>query len=305
MPSGITDVEMKSLYADNGMIESWSIESLLAMRRGNAWTNLANEEANFMVSRSRALRNVFQQVRPGFGDKTDLTFIEDMWHARGFEDPGGEGYRLHERDEAVKGVLRQAASFYPSEWIQDSNDRGEIIAGATETFDDGAGNLVESRANHTFNVDSSWTEDPDSFAFGDSAIYTPPDDVSTATHELAHRLQTIRPTIGGLENEFFMRRLQESDSEPISVRNEIHYPDGFPESYSGRVYKHDDGYGKFVRRFATDSSTPNPIVKEHPKHIAREILPVGMQYVWFPGKDDIFETDPEYADFVLGLLARA
>jgi hypothetical protein len=107
----------------------------------------------------------------------------------------------------------------------------------------------------------------------DSFIYCEPGSLTVPLHELAHRVQKTSPEVFAHEATFFRARDKAGT--------------GFIDPLMGQMY--------FVEHEGKAGI------------VAGEILPRGVVEVWFPGHSgngNIFEDDPEYAHFILGLLAR-
>lgn len=116
--------------------------------------------------------------------------------------------------------------------------------------------------------------------------------VSTAAHEMSHRIERVVPEIAAAERSFLHYRARASNDGKLpdmttvktfgtarQKAEEIGYPDNFYKPYSGRVYEGGE----------------------------REILSMGIEQLFF-GEYGGFEgkaRDDEYRNFILGLIARS
>jgi DNA topoisomerase-1 len=99
-----------------------------------------------------------------------------------------------------------------------------------------------------------------------------------AMHELGHAVEEHNPELGGVIREFFRERTAGHELESISswLPSEKGFVNAFPERYTGRVYN--------------DGNT--------------EVLSMGLETLFYPPdhREPIWDKDPEYRNFILGLL---
>ena len=108
--------------------------------------------------------------------------------------------------------VTRAASWYPSEWIDRSNERGPV-------------NFKQTKGRaHYRDVDSQITLDGT---------------VPTAVHEIAHRMEYTVPGVRALEEQFYARRTAGESLKHLGKghgRNEVTREDQFFNPYAGKSY---------------------------------------------------------------------
>ena len=180
------------------------------------------------------------------------------------------------RGKAVRELVKDAARFFPADWIDDSNRNG---AAPVEWRDDRRGNYDD--LDGRMRISSSGSKVP-----GD------PSGFGTAVHEFSHRMEDLRPQLRVAEWVFYNLRARGGDLDaplpkPVKLqtlkpgcryrKGELTRPAGFDDPYCGKAYAND----------------ANPFR-------SFEILSMGMENL--VTRDD-FEPDVEYRQFLLGLLA--
>lgn len=165
-----------------------------------------------------------------------------------------------------------AARSYPTEWLQKSRDFGQM-----------AGKVI--RRGH-YSHDEKWPAGSGRYS-GPSLDLSQPDDPihgpSVALHEMGHRFEHIFPELGRFQREFYERRTPGEKLAwlgPGFKREEHARRDKFLSPYMGKDY----------RKWYPDTHW--------------ELFTMGVEHVFEPRRYGWrFEDDPEYVDFILGLLA--
>lgn len=223
-----------------------------------------------LEKRNEALRNALSDVGVEFSDPETLKVSRLSF------------------PESVEG-LKRAVPFYPQSWIDRSNKYTEVMPfKVTRSLE--RGHYYENHDTH-FTVAELAIRSDDNFLVGDAMT-------SNATHEFAHRVGDVVPSVAYGEKTFLMRRaghmaLQRPDgslpqpeklSKIDSSKTELGYRDNFPDHYMGKVY----GDGE----------------------LGGEIFSMGMEAL-FTGKYgglsgmEGYSADPDYRKFILGTLASS
>lgn len=195
--------------------------------------------------------------------------------------------------------FKRAGSVYPDDWVAESNAAGMVTIEA------------KTRGLHTFKPNSVMYNmmlkgrngEPDKPGYKrydqNSAIVTSKDpglnpaiDSSqyfpTTVHEMGHRFEELRPHIKAMEAAFVHRRTKGEKAQPLrSLRpgeryesNEVAKPDKFLHPYIGKIYE--------------NGTTASPY----------EVFTMGIQGMLGGSSWLHIHNDPDYASFILGLLAK-
>lgn len=205
-----------------------------------------------------------------------------------FADPHSLIVSEDSEPEAVEG-LRAALAFYPQSWVDASNEAQEDIPLY----------VVECEARGYYEEDNS--SDFPTAILGirtDEDFFVGDKRTSNATHEFAHRIESVVPSVALSETAFLFRRsgqlsIQREDgsiSEPEELsfidaaKKEQGYRDNFPVHYMGKVYEENIFSG--------------------------EVVSMGMEALFtgkFGGLSGMegYSSDPDYRKFLLGLLASS
>lgn len=136
---------------------------------------------------------------------------------------GTEGLEQELKDHLVgrspvKKFVEQAYSYYPSDWLEKSFERGTLQSKKVDRgYYDDWNNVIAI---------SSWNGDNGSF--------------ETAVHELGHRFEQAVPDIKAEEAKFYKRRTDGENLEWMGegyARNEVTRKDDFIHPYMGKDYK--------------------------------------------------------------------
>lgn len=193
--------------------------------------------------------------------------------------------------------FQRAGSVYPDDWVANSNADGSLYTEA------------KARGLHTFRPNSvhytmmlkgrngepdkpgykryeqnsaiETSRDPNSSPAVDKSTYFP-----TSVHELGHRFEELRPHIKVMEEAFFNRRTQGEEAQSLKTlrpeqaytRDEKAKPDKFRDPYIGKIYE-------------GGSSSPY------------EVFTMGVQGMLGGSHWIKVHRDPDYAAFILGILA--
>lgn len=223
-----------------------------------------------LEKRNEALRNALADVGVQFTDPETLIVspLSDL--------------------EAVEG-LKTALPFYPQAWIDLSNKHSnEMPFEVTKSLD--RGHYYENYENDSPVAELAIKKDSRFLVGGDMT--------SNATHEFAHRVGDLVPSVNLSERTFLMRRAghialprpdgsvpkPEKLSKIDSSKTELGYRDNFPIHYMGKVY----GDGS----------------------LGGELFSTGMEALFtgrFGGLSGMagYSADPDYKRFILGMIASS
>lgn len=266
---------------------------------------LVDERAKTQNAYSRVSRQVFSEVRPGFGTarysfnrkeamRSDNVFGTDLTQYAGL--PRAK----------LRSKMDEAASHLPREWVDASNGNNGVVVIPADLVPMGRGGV------------SGWSmpvERNKPGAIGMPEAMLRPGD-PTAVHELTHRAENTVPDVNLLEWQFYSRRTLTStphwgvkdplvreamgeyegpqslralkDSKTLGPR-EIARPDNFTEPYAGRMYSNDhSAWSPYVT--LSDNPVPDSDF---------EVATTAVEAVMY-GRGSI---DQDHRDFMTGVLA--
>lgn len=193
-------------------------------------------------------------------------------------------------DELVAKVVSKSADWYPTDWNRKARASGPV---KFTTSDRGyhmspSGKLYAREINLTVGDRSS-------------VVRNDPVGARVATHEVGHMMEDVVKGLKKAERAFYVRRTKDSPLELMrggpgtGKRAEYARRDHFGNWYTGRDYGYETGTGP-VRSAVGKTGTGMPRASD-----SFEILTMGMQAI-FHGDGDIWRNDPDFRDFILGLL---
>lgn len=174
----------------------------------------------------------------------------------------------------MAAMTQEVAANFPTEWWEQSVARsasrpmwGRVVA---------RGHYNRNRSNPEFFVSGKYRRD----------------NRAVAAHEFGHRMEHVRPSIVDREAEFYVRRTAGESARRLGggyKSNEVTKRDAFYTPYVGKEYpgQFADVGGRYVL-----------------KSEAYEVLTMGVQDIAGDRQPPYWLlTDPDYADFILGMLA--
>jgi hypothetical protein len=240
----------------------------------------------YAIGYRQAAREVLGEVR------TMGTGAKDSWR---WIDPKVTGKKMGAKYAEAKRTLDAASEFFPQDWIDRANQARSIRTGSIQ------------RGHQADHARQGYTDVMLSPGRRGSLLPGDPDQLSVASHELGHLMETVDPRIRAMEHAFHHRRTtdfdaprgtvidretgkkipgrapQEGTSRIYTSNREIGRKDKWSEHYMGKVYRH-TGLG------STD----------YWEHLA-----MGMEGIWTGSYKMVsrVDGDADYRSWVLGLLA--
>jgi hypothetical protein len=208
------------------------------------------------------------------------------------------------KDVDPQDIVKRVIDFFPADWIESSNRQIEesgVPFEITTTYgrafyhnkdkDDQTSKSVSSKET-TSKEEIGKNSDFLALFYSPVLTHSIRDRAEVeriAAHEIGHRIEHVRPEIRACEWAFYYRRtlLEDGQLEPLELMDDIIKEESYGEEEKGRR-------DKFKNKYSGKSYGDLP-------DSMYEILSIGLEEVI--GAKNVALTDPDYRNFVYGLLA--